>query len=247
MIGQYGEEAQWKSMYYSQLNALGQSGLYDNIEFIDIFVKGNQPLSLQDLPDKINNITYLGDLEEERPTNRKLYRAYNQIMQRIWAFSNANPEYKVLFYHSIGVSHVDPNIIKRSTVHREYMQELIINYWEDCINILNHYDCVGTEYIPIAVFGSKEEYQLTAPHYQGFFWWANASYLKTLDPCYFYQDVPWQPYLCELWIGSGNPKAYNFYNTWRNRYYHDLDADIPYESIIQNARNHLTEIQNDNA
>ena len=245
MIGQYGEEDQWKSIYYNQLNALGQSGLYANIQFIDIFVKGNQPLSLQDLPEKVNNITYLGDLEEERPTNSKLYRAYNQIMQRMWTFSNANPEYKVLFFHSIGVSHVDPNVVRRSTLFREYMQTFTINYWEDCVDILNYYDCVGTEYIPYAVFGPNSEYHLEAPHYQGFFWWANASYLKTLDPCYFYQEVPWQPYLCELWIGSGNPKAYNFYNTWKNRYYHDLDP-IPYEESIQNARNHLMEIQNDN-
>ena len=243
MIGQYGEQDQWKSMYYNQLNALGQSGLYTNIQFIDIFVKGTTPIPAEELPGKVNNVTYLGDLEEERPTNSKLYRAYNQIMQRMWTFSNANPDYKVLFFHSIGISHVVPNIVRRSSLFREYMETFLIKYWEDCVSILNHYDCVGTEYIPYAVFGPNQEYNLNAPHYQGFFWWANASYLKRLDPCYFYQEVPWQPYLCELWIGSGNPKAYNFHNTWQNRYYHDLEP-IPYEQSIQNARNHIMEIEN---
>jgi hypothetical protein len=28
----------------------------------------------------------------------------------MWVFSNANPEYKVLFFHSIGVSHGDTDI-----------------------------------------------------------------------------------------------------------------------------------------
>lgn len=246
MIGQYGEEHVWKEMYQSQLNLLASSGLYENIEFIDIFVKGSEPFSKEDLPAKVNNVIYLGDLEEEKPSNRKLYRAYNQILQRMWTFSNANPEYKVLFFHSIGVSHFHPDMVRRSKQFRDYMGTLTITYWEDCLRILNHYDCVGTEYIPYAVFGPNQEYSLDAPHYQGFFWWANSSYLKTLDPCYFYQDVPWQPYLCELWIGSGNPKAYNFYNTWKNRYYHDLDP-IPYEEIIETARTHLMEIENDNA
>lgn len=246
MIGQYGEEANWKKMFYDQLNSLVVSGLYENIQLIDIFVKGNNPIPLDELPDKTNNITYLGDLEEERPTNRKLYRAYNQIMQRMWTFSNANPEYKLLFFHSIGVSHTDPDIVRRSSKFREYMSTFAINYWKDCVDILDHYDCVGTEYIPYAVFGPNQEVYLDAPHYQGFFWWANARYLKTLDPCYFYQDVGWQAFLCELWIGSGNPKAYNFYNTWLNRYYHEVDS-VPYEDAIQNARNNLMEIKNANA
>lgn len=243
MIGQYGDEAHWKNIYNDQLNCLKESGLYDRIEFIDIFVKGMTPISTDELPDKLNNITYLGDLEEERPSNKKMYRAYSQIMQRIWTFSNANPEYKVLFFHSIGVSHTDPDTFRRSYQFRKYYETFTVKYWEDCIKILDHYDCVGTEYIPLAEF-QNATIQFYAPHYQGFFWWANSSYLKKLDPCYFYQDVLWQSYLCELWIGSGNPKAYCFHNTWRNRYFHDLIDPIPYEEIVQNARNHLMEIEN---
>lgn len=246
MIGQYGSIEQWKSMFNEQMKLVLESKLYDNVEFIDVFVKGKEPIALEDFPSKVNNITYLGDLEEDRPTNRKLYRAYNQIMQRMWTFSNANPEYKVLFFHSIGISHVSEDVKRRSTQFREYMGTFAINCWKECIRLLDHYDCVGTEYIPNAVFGPNQEYQLEAPHYQGFFWWATSNYIKRLDPCYFYQDVPWQPYLCELWIGSGNPKAYNFYNTWKNRYYDDLET-IPYEECIQNVRKHLVEIENDNA
>lgn len=240
MIGQFGESDNWISMYNDQIDALKESGLYDATQFIELFVKGQSPVSIENIYDKVNNITYMGDLEEDRSTNRKLYRAYVQIMQRIWAFSNANPEYKVLFFHSIGVSHSDDGIHKRSAEFRKYFEKLVIHHWKECVEILDHYDCAGPEYIPNATFRGGE-IQFAAPHYQGFFWWANANYLKQLDPCYFYQNVSWQPYLCELWIGSGNPKAYCFYNTWRNRYFDDL-GDIPYDQIIENTKNHLQQI-----
>jgi len=239
MIGQYGGDDNWNALYDEQINSIKTSGLYDNIEFIDLFVKGQSPVSLDKISDKVNNITYLGDLEEDRPTNRKLYRAYNQIMQRIWAFSAANPEYKILFFHSLGVSR-DSEIGKRSAQFRMYFEKILIHNWKDCINALEHYDCAGVEYIPLATFRGGE-IEFPAPHYQGFFWWANANYLNKLDPTYFNQNVQWQPYLCELWIGSGNPKAYSFYNTWRNRYYDDL-GDVPYQEILEKSRKHFSEL-----
>ena len=241
MIGQYGPEETWRALYTEQLNSLVESGLYENIEFIDIFVKGMTPIPLEELPDKVNNVTYLGELEEERPHNKKLYRAYNYIQQRMWLFSHANPEYKVLFFHSIGVSHTDPDIYRRSKLFREYMSTFVINYWRDCVRILDHYDCAGTEYIDYAVFRNQEIW-IKFPHYQGFYWWATAKYLKKLDPCYCYQDVEWQPWLCEMWIGTGKPKAYNFHNTWKNRYFHDLDP-IPYDDIMNQTRQHLEELE----
>ena len=250
MIGQFGEETNWKTMFSEQLNALKESGLYDVMEFIDIFVKGNDPIPKEEyaiIGDKVNNVTYLGDLEEEKPINSKMYRAYNQIMQRIWTFSNANPEYKILFFHSLGVSRAssprigDQKVAERTLQYRKYFEFFTIHSWLDCVKVLNHYDCVGVEYVPNAVFAGGT-ITFSAPHYAGFFWWANSSYLRKLDPCYFYQNVVWQPYLCELWIGSGNPNAYCFYNAGKNRYYQDLDP-IPYDEILQNTRNHLNQLE----
>lgn len=237
MIGQYGETHNWKSMYADQIDRLKSSGLYNEIQFIDLFVKGMTPIPIDELPEKVNNVTYLGDLEEERPTNSKLYRAYNQIMQRIWTFSNANPEYKILFFHSLGVSRHNTDVGEKTKRFREYFEKCLIDYWKYCIELLNYNDCVGVEYSPTATF-VDETLTINAPHYQGFFWWANASYLKKLDPCYFYQDVIWQAYLCELWIGSGNPKAYSIYNTWKNRYWDYLD-DVPYDKILMGINDYL--------
>lgn len=238
MIGQYGDN--WESLYNEQVLRIRESGLYDNCEFIELFVKGRSPITIDTILDKVNNITFLGDLEEERPTNKKLYRAYNQIMQRMWAFSYANPEYKLLFFHSLGVSHSDQDISRRSADFRRYFETLLIDNWKQCIELLDYYDCAGAEYVPDAIFRFGD-IRFPAPHYQGFFWWATAKYLKRLDPVYFNQDVDWQPYLCELWIGSGNPKAYCFYETKRNRYVHDL-GDIPYDQIFEDTRKHINEL-----
>jgi hypothetical protein len=48
MIGQYGDN--WKAMYNEQIDCLKNSGLYDNVEFIDLFVKGMDPIPFQELP-----------------------------------------------------------------------------------------------------------------------------------------------------------------------------------------------------
>lgn len=239
MIGQYSDR--WKEDFFDkQMSLLYNSGLYDNIKFIEIFVKGSKALPA--LPTKVNNLTYLGDLEEERSNHKKLYRAYNYIQQRMWCFSQANPDYKVLFFHSLGVSHSDPLTMNNKLKWKDYMETLLIKNWNYSIDLLDYYDCVGTEYIPFATY-KDETIQFLAPHYQGFFWWANTSYLKKLDPTYFYQDVEWQPYLCELWIGTGNPKAYNFYNSWLNHYIHEINP--PYEEILSKTKNHLKELRNE--
>jgi hypothetical protein len=239
MIGQY--SPRWKEDFFdNQMSLLYNTGLHDEIKFIEIFVKGDQPLSA--LPSKVNNLTYLGDIEEERSYHRKLYRAYNYIQQRIWCFAQANPDYKVLFFHSLGVSRSDPTVLKYKLKWKDYMETLLIKNWKQCVDLLDHYDCVGTEYIPFATY-KEETIQFEAPHYQGFFWWANTNYLRKLDPTYFYQDVEWQPYLCELWIGSGKPKAYNFYTSWLNHYMHEINP--PYEEILNSSTQHLKELNNE--
>jgi hypothetical protein len=248
MIGQF-DNPRWKEDFFdSQMKLLRESGLYDQIQFIDIYVKSNVDtkdmthIPTSDLPDKTNNLKYLGDLEEKRPYNGKLYRAYRQILQDIWIFSAGNPDYKILFYHSIGVTRNinGEDMIRRKDKWRKYMETLLIKNWKQSVELLDYYDCVGTEYIPKARFQNVEN-PIDAPHYQGFFWWANASYLIKLNPLYFYDPVSWQSYLSEFWIGSGNPKAFNYHNTWLNQYLHDVNP--PYGRIINITENHLRELR----
>ena len=77
LIGQIGNN--WKEIYNHQINLLEKCGLYNNIEFIDVYVVGKE--QLPSVRDKFNNVTYLGYLEEEIPSNKKLYRADKTIFK----------------------------------------------------------------------------------------------------------------------------------------------------------------------
>lgn len=237
MIGQFGES--WKSDFYDdQMSKLQNSRLYDHCEFIDVFVKGREPIT--DVLTKINHITYLGDLEPEIPTNKKLYRAYNHIQNRIWNFSCCYPDYKILFFHSLGVSRSQPDIAKNKHAWRKYLETLLIDNWQQCVELLDYYDCVGTDYVAT---GRYTEYTdiVQAPHYQGFFWWANTNYIRKLDPNWFYKDVLWQSWLCELWIGSQNPIAYNFFQSDLNHYAQEINP--PFDSIVSITNEHIKQLR----
>lgn len=237
MIGQYGDR--WaEDFYYEQLTYLQDTGLYERAEFMEVYVKGHIPLP--QIANKFNNITFLGDLEEEKPTNHKKYRAYCLIQQRMWAFANVNPEYKILFFHSLGISHSRGLFRETRRTWRRYLEKVLIGNWRECEELLDYYDCVGTDYKEIASYKEETEHYY-APHYQGFFWWANCSYIKKLDPFYFHQNVELQPFLCELWIGSGKPKCYNMYDSGRNGYYDFIYPD--YDEILEHTQKHLQELR----
>lgn len=234
MIGQYNEN--WvTNFYYDQIGKLQNSGLHDECQFIDLFVKGSQ--HLPQLTHKFNHITYLNDLEEDSNINRRLYRAYNYIQHRIWSFSLANPDYKILFFHSLGVSHANPAIQKNKFLWRNnYLEKLLIDNWQDCVNLLQYYDCVGTDYVALGRYTNATN-NVILPHYQGFFWWANSNYISTLDPKWVHKDLEWQSWLCEAWIGSGGPKAYNFFASGINHY--DSEIYPPIQDIINLSRSHI--------
>ena len=108
--------------------------------------------------------------------------------------------------------------------------------------IIRLYDCVGVDWIDKALFRDIDENPehgpFDLPHYQGGpFYWANADYFANLDINFLKQDVPWKPYLGELFIGNGNPNYFTFYNSGTNHYYDDFEYDK--EAIVQSSIDHL--------
>jgi len=238
LIGQFSE--QWEENFYiPQIERLKSSGLYDQCQFIDIFVKGNQPLSY--VPDKTNHVMYIGELEEDRKSNRKLYRAYNYIQGRIWQFSISNPDYKILFFHSLGVSKSNTVFSKNKLAWRKYLETLLIDNWKLCTDLLDYYECVGTDYISYAAY-NNEQVKFYAPHVQGFFWWTTSNYFKKLDLNYLYQEVDWQSWLCELFIGTGKPKICNLHYSGLNHYNSEFTSP-PYDEILNRYHKHLIELK----
>jgi hypothetical protein len=242
-LGSFGNP-NWKEHFFQdQMNVLRDCSLYDNIQFIDIFFDSDplEYIPIEEIPDKTNNLVYYRSKEEFKSTNSKKYNHLNSTQQKIWTFAHANPEYKILFFGSHGVTHYhNPEWYARKYKWRKYMEALVIRNWRQSIELLNYYDCVGTDLVEDAVYGNGAVH-FRAPHYQGHFWWANAEYIKKLDPLYCYQDVGWQPWLCELWIGSGNPNFYSYYQSGLNQYLHDIDP--PYADIVQSTENHLMRLR----
>jgi hypothetical protein len=244
MIGQFNNPNWKKDFFDDQMNVLKESGLYDEIQFIDIFFDATPMnyIPIEDIPDKTNNFVYYRSKEEAKPHYNTKYNLLNHAQQKIWLFSHANPEYKILFFGPHGITHfADQELSKRKYKWRKYMETLLIKNWKQSIDLLEYYDCVGTDYIEEAVF-INGTVRFKAPHYPGHFWWANARYISRLNPLYSYQAVPWQPWLCELWIGSENPKAYNYYSSGMNQYFAEIDP--PFDEIMKTAENHLKELRN---
>lgn len=231
MIGQFGDK--WKEIYDYQINLLIKNNLYEHIQFIDVYVIGKEqlPFTLE----KFNNITYLGYQEEEIPSNKKLYRGDKIIFKNIWLFSKLYSNYKILFYHALGVS-------SPKNLWRTYLENINIGYWKECVELLDYYDCVGTELVSLASY-KNNTIEFPAPHYQGGFWWANTSYLQRLDPFYFHSPIEIQQFLGELWIGTGSPKAYSFYNTNLLNQLSLTSFSPPYSEILYDTRKHLEDLK----
>jgi len=209
-LGQFGD---WKSVYKEQMDLLVSSGLFDRCEFIHIGINGSEPLPLI--------------LSKTRIQYNKNHSLEADTLASLSYFSKENPDYKVLYFYSKGVSHVyDP--VRNHNVHmwRLYMEYFNIHTWEENVTLLDQYDCVGVE---LREQSEHFHLDLTIPgkHYSGNFWWANTSYISTLDPEFLYDDTNdltrWQS---EKWIGSGNPNAgcrFNF--NYENPYFFNFPVE----------------------
>ena len=118
------------------------------------------------------------------------------------SFCVRNPESKVLYLHTKGVSyHVCPPSV---VDWRNMMLYFLMS--NDCIKLLDKYDIVGCNYSEIPYH----------PHFSGNFWWTRASYVVKLKPIEtnVKHDAEW-------WIFSdneSNPSYYSLHNSNVNHY-----------------------------
>jgi hypothetical protein len=130
------------------------------------------------------------------------------------SFCVRNPESKVLYLHTKGVSyHVCPPSV---VDWRNMMLYFLIN--NDCIKLLDDYDIVGCNYLE----------NPSRPHFSGNFWWTRASHVVKLKPIEtsVKHDAEW-------WIFSNNessPSYYSMHNSNIN-HYHEL---YPLEKYKEN-------------
>ena len=192
----------WLEIYPEQICKLQFSGLYDSADSIHIRINGD--LQMPFFLDKAN-----------METNSRFDSEIDTLLS-LYDFSQKNPDYKILYMHTKGVSYHHTIYGDEKSSHwRKYLEYFCIDRWNECINLLDNYDCVGTEW------KSQETEYDGPPHYAGNFWWANASYINKLD-VNFLENAPHGRHNSEFWIGTGSPKNYNFFNSNRNLYWYNI-------------------------
>lgn len=112
---------------------------------------------------------------------------------KVWELSQCE-DCNILYLHTKGVT--KPNS-RPVAAWDEVMTYFCIDKWRDCVDKLKEYNTAGPRY---ADRGSK--------HFSGNFWWARSDYIKTLQkPFYFPTRFDY-----EMWIGTGDIKAYNMHD-----------------------------------
>jgi hypothetical protein len=171
----------------------------------------------------VNCLTKSGLLKEagvfvrNEVNDLKLYEF--PTLQLLEAFALHNPEYKILYLHTKGVSF--PNF-KPVDDWRACMLYFNVERWKEMVKKLDTHDTCGVNYIADPI-----------PHYQGNFWWSNASHINRLGAI---NDVQFKTvtfegikmfdrHKCEFWLLSQKCKPFS-------PYHHHIN---PY--IIANPRN----------
>lgn len=180
-------------IYQQQINRLFVSGLMNEIDHFHIGVNGDQEMFY--VPKKAK-VVYNQNQKEETET-----------MIALKDFAYENPDYKILYFHTKGAS--KGSLI--ANAWRLMMEYFVIDKWKECVDMLDEYDCVGSNLNPVGETlwsdGTTTKPLEGTYNFTGNFWWSNAKHIQTLDHKFLYSDYRIDR---ELWIGSNpnsNPKT----------------------------------------
>jgi hypothetical protein len=125
-------------------------------------------------------------------------------MKWIRDYSKDNPGDYVLYFHTKGISRYSAG----TESWRRYMEYFVLENWKACVAKLKEgYDCCGVMWNSDTPLGFH-------PHFSGTFWWANTSYINTLDHKFLDSKNRFDR---EFWIGTNpNVKAFEFHNSGLN-------------------------------
>lgn len=200
------------SFLYEILNVLKTNKILDRLAYLCI---NNTGLKLDE--DKIEkeyapaHVIHYSDstTEFETPTIKLLY-----------AFCKFNPDYKVLYLHTKGVSYSsDHKFLPGVKSWNRYMRHCLLDNFTHCLQLLRIYDTVGCNFMTNSY---------PPPHYSGNYWWANASYIRNL-PIAYMKDKH-DP---EFWLLQHDPLFFNILSM-TEMYQHDHHID-DYRLAVKNG------------
>ena len=200
-------------IYQQQVHRLYSSGLIQEADHIHFGVNGNQELF--NVPEKaVIKINENWNEETETLVSLKDY-AYE------------NPDAKVLYFHMKGVTKESMN----GESWRLMMEYFVIDKWKECVKYLENYDAVGSNLKilgPTTWSDGRQSWEKAGTqHFAGNFWWANASYVNTLDNKFLMSDFRLDR---EFWIGSGGGKMKSLYQPEDYEPYKHFYREVDYVS-----------------
>ena len=136
------------------------------------------------------------------------WKEETETLMSLRDFCKNNPDYKVIYFHMKGVTKESIN----GESWRLMMEYFVIDKWKECIEYLNDYDAVGSNLKILGPTtwsdGTQTWEKAGTQHFVGNFWWANASYINTLNDKFLESDFRLDR---EFWIGTGNGKMKSLY------------------------------------
>lgn len=160
----------------------------------------------------------------------------NCTLRQLYLFSQFNPDYKILYLHTKGVSYPKnhefvPGILDWS----RFMLYCLTDKYRECLEILDYVDTVGCNY--------RTGVNCCNPsHFSGNFWWATSNYIRTTS---VYELT--LKHDAEFWLFRGDPSFVNIhtcpYGNYENTYKIDQYADIvsmKLKYIISNLKSQVT-------
>ena len=199
-------------IYQQQLHRLYTSGLIEAADYIHFGVNGDNELF--NVPDKVVVV------------QNKNWKEETETLISLRDFCNRNPDYKVLYFHTKGVSKGTLTV----NAWRLMMEYFVIDKWRECVEKLNEYDCVGSNLSPVGETlwsnGTITKPVEGSYNFTGTFWWANAKHIQTLNDDLLYSDYRIDR---ELWIGSNpNSNPTTLYQPEECNLYMDLYSEEKY-------------------
>jgi hypothetical protein len=213
---------------------LNDKGFIDLAEYIFVNNVGNRidPNMFVKVSPKIRITNYCADTS--------IFE--NCTLRQMHFFSQLNPDYKILYLHTKGVTH-SPDHWAAPGVRdwNDFMLYCLVDHQTDCLKLLDYVQVAGCNYRHI---NASPEHNPT--HFSGNFWWATASYIRSqsIYELAHKSDAEW-------WLFKGNPTFVNIHSCphghYENRYLphqyvSEVDANIranlenlanPHDVVIQ--------------
>lgn len=111
-------------------------------------------------------------------------------------------EFAVLYMHTKGAAR---NLDSSASWRRSMTKALTADWEAHVARLEGGYDAVGCHWVKAPEWPEQE------PFFAGNFWWARASYLRTLEPPL--NETRWQ---AETWVSLGKPRIFDALPGWPN-------------------------------